>query len=79
MAFTKICIGISSKDVVCSVKIPDEREYCSVYHEHYQELINKGHTKDAINLLPRCIRCKKHQPNTCYKDNYKTCENCRNK
>jgi hypothetical protein len=78
MAFTKICIGISSKDVVCSVKIPDEREYCSVYHEHYQELINKGHTKDAINLLPRCIRCKKHQPNTCYKDNYKTCENCIN-
>ena len=42
MAFTKICIGISSKDVVCSVKIPDEREYCSVYHEHYQELINKA-------------------------------------
>ena len=50
MAYTKICAGISGKNVACSIKITDNRQYCGVYHEHYQELINTGHTKETIPI-----------------------------
>jgi hypothetical protein len=78
MILAKICMGISNKDIACSVKISDERQYCSLYHNHYQELINDGYTTDTINLLFRCIRCKKHQPDNCYVNNLKTCNECIN-
>jgi hypothetical protein len=55
MTYTKICIGISGKDVSCSIKIPDDRQYCAVYHEHYQALINNGYTKETIELLNRDV------------------------
>ena len=78
MTYTKICIGISGKDVSCSIKIPDDRQYCAVYHEHYQALINNGYTKETIELLNRCVRCKKHLPNVFFTDNYLMCNLCRN-
>jgi hypothetical protein len=77
MAYTKICIGISGNDVACSIKIPDNRQYCAVYHEHYQELINTGHTKETIELLDRCVRCKKHLPDVFFTDKYSMCNLCR--
>jgi len=73
MANTKLCAAITDKDDACSVKIPDNRQYCSVYHEQYQEYINSGYTKE---LLDRCVKCKKYLIDEFFSDTNTICNTC---